>query len=67
MLELTSREYQVLTLVSKGKQNKEVAKVLKISECTVERHLTRIYRKIGVTNRTEASLWYVGKSTIDGQ
>lgn len=64
-MKLTSRETQVLSLVSQGKQNKEVAEMLKISECTVERHLTRIYRKIGATNRTEASLWFVGKFTID--
>ena len=64
-MELTPRESQVLSLVSTGSQNKEVARILGISECTVERHLTRIYQKIGVSNRTEASIWFIGKSTID--
>jgi DNA-binding NarL/FixJ family response regulator len=64
-MELTPRESQVLSLVSTGSQNKEVARILSISECTVERHLTQIYQKIGVSNRTEASIWYIGKSTID--
>ena len=64
---LTQREVEVLSHVVSGKQNKEVALALNISHYTVERHLTKIYHKIDVANRTEAAIWFatVGKSTID--
>ena len=55
--ELTGREKQVLGLVKKGKQNKEVARALEISEATVENHLTSVYSKLGVGNRTEAAIY----------
>ena len=53
--DLTRREREVLSQVVEGKQNKEVAQALSISEATVESHLTHIYRKLNVTNRTEAT------------
>ena len=52
---LTRREYEVLSLLSKGKQNKEIARSLNITEHTVEQHLKSIYRKLTVCNRVEAS------------
>jgi DNA-binding NarL/FixJ family response regulator len=52
---LSRRELEVLSHVAEGKQNKEVAQDLQIAEATVEIHLTHIYRKWGVTNRTEAT------------
>lgn len=53
--DLTNREFEVLEHVAEGRQNKEVAQALSISEATVENHLTHIYRKWDVTNRTEAT------------
>ena len=55
---LTQREYQVLSLVSHGQQNKEIACALGIAEHTVEQHLKHIYQKLSVGNRTEAGLLY---------
>jgi DNA-binding CsgD family transcriptional regulator len=51
--ELTPAELEVASLVSEGKRNKEIAGALWMSEKTVEAHLSRIYRKLGVRNRAE--------------
>ena len=52
---LTRRECEVLALVTEGKSNQQIGEELFISDRTVARHLTNIYNKIGVTNRTEAA------------
>ena len=51
---LTRREYEVLVELAKGKSNKGIAAALTISEATVEAHLFRSYRKLGVSSRAEA-------------
>ena len=51
---LTRREAQVLGLLAAGRSNKEIAAELFLSERTVERHITTVYRKIGTHRRTEA-------------
>jgi DNA-binding CsgD family transcriptional regulator len=51
--ELTPAELEVASLISEGKRNKEIAAALWMSEKTVEAHLSRIYRKVGVRNRAE--------------
>ncbi len=54
---LTSRELDVLRLVSLGLANKQVAARLGISEKTVKAHLTNVFHTIGVQDRTQAALW----------
>jgi DNA-binding NarL/FixJ family response regulator len=54
---LTDRERQVLTLVSQGLANKAIAHRLGVSEKTVKSHLTTVFARIGVTDRTQAALW----------
>jgi DNA-binding NarL/FixJ family response regulator len=54
---LTSRETEVLTLVRKGLSNKQIGRRLGISERTVKAHLTSVYQRIGVADRTQAALW----------
>ena len=54
---MTAREREVLSLISAGMPNKVIARRLGISEATVKAHLTRIYRHIGVTDRTQAAIW----------
>ncbi|ULQ51170.1 LuxR C-terminal-related transcriptional regulator [Flavihumibacter fluvii] len=49
---LTTREQKVVELIAKGLQNKEVADQLHISTVTVKSHLTNIFKKLGVSNRT---------------
>jgi DNA-binding NarL/FixJ family response regulator len=52
---LTTREREILALVSEGIGNKQIAKQLWVTEQTVKFHLSNIYRKLQVSNRTEAS------------
>jgi DNA-binding NarL/FixJ family response regulator len=54
---LSERERAVLALVAAGCPNKEVAHRLGISEKTVKAHLTRIFQRIGVSDRFQAGLW----------
>jgi DNA-binding NarL/FixJ family response regulator len=54
---LTERELDVLGLVRAGLSNKLIARRLEISEKTVKAHLTNIFQRIGVTDRTQAALW----------
>jgi DNA-binding NarL/FixJ family response regulator len=54
---LSSREREVLGLLLEGLPNKLIARRLDITEKTVKSHLTRIFREIGVTDRTQAALW----------
>lgn len=56
-VELTPRERDVLALVADGLPNKRIAQRLEISEKTVKAHLTRVFDRIGVTDRTQAALW----------
>jgi DNA-binding NarL/FixJ family response regulator len=53
--ELSRRELEVLALVAAGSTNGEIAQRLWVTEQTVKFHLSNIYRKLGVANRTEAS------------
>lgn len=54
---LSVRETQVLRLVASGMANKQVGRKLGISERTVKAHLGRVFRQIGVGDRTSAALW----------
>jgi DNA-binding NarL/FixJ family response regulator len=51
---LSAREREVLGLVAKGTSNREIARVLFISEATVKTHLTHLYAKLGVKDRAAA-------------
>lgn len=55
--DLTPRELEILKLVSEGMSNAQLARMLWVTEQTVKFHLSNIYRKLGVANRTEASRW----------
>jgi DNA-binding NarL/FixJ family response regulator len=54
---LTRRELEILRLVAEGHSNAELARMLWVTEQTVKFHLSNIYRKLDVANRTEASRW----------
>lgn len=53
---LTSREKEVLSLAAKGQSNKDIADKLVLREVTVKSHLNNIFKKLNVTNRTQAVL-----------
>lgn len=55
--DLTKRETEILRLVAEGHSNSQVARMLWVTEQTVKFHLSNIYRKLSVANRTEASRW----------
>ncbi|MFL5842462.1 MAG: response regulator [Thermoleophilaceae bacterium] len=55
--QLTPREDEVLSLLAEGLPNKLIARRLDISEKTVKAHLTSVFQRIGVTDRTQAALW----------
>ena len=56
---LTPRELEVLEMISSGLTNAEAAKRLDLSIHGIKFHLTEIYRRLGVTNRTEAAVSYL--------
>jgi len=55
--QLSTREVEVLRLVAAGLANKQIARRLGIAERTVKAHLTNIFTRIDVTDRTQAALW----------
>jgi DNA-binding NarL/FixJ family response regulator len=63
--DLHEREMEVLIQLARGKPNKDIASILDISEHTVHAHLTNIFRKLGVNNRTEAILHAFRAGLID--
>jgi DNA-binding NarL/FixJ family response regulator len=54
---LTPRELEVLQLLCQGLANKQIGRRLGISERTVKAHLTSLYQRLGVADRTQAVLW----------
>jgi DNA-binding NarL/FixJ family response regulator len=54
---LTRRELEILQLVAEGHSNAQLGRMLWVTEQTVKFHLSNIYRKLDVSNRTEASRW----------
>jgi transcriptional regulator EpsA len=58
VLDLSAREREVLEAVCRGRTNLEIAAALHISPFTVKNHVQRIFRKVGVTNRTQAAARY---------
>lgn len=64
---LTDRELEVLRLVGQGASNREIAASLFISEKTAKNHMTHIFEKIGVSDRTQAALYAIrnGLVTLD--
>jgi len=55
--DLSFREKQIVGLVQQAKLNKEIAHELHLTEGTIKEYLNRIFRKLGVTNRTELAIW----------
>ncbi|GJQ57338.1 MAG: DNA-binding response regulator [Candidatus Scalindua sp. AMX11] len=53
---LTQSEIEIVKLICEGKSNKEIKKQLKITEQSVRAHLSRIYKKVGVSNRLQLAL-----------
>jgi len=54
---LSFREKQVVGLIAQAKLNKEIAYELHLTEGTIKEYLNRIFRKLGISNRTELAIW----------
>ena len=54
---LTRREREILELVAEGRTNADIAQRLWVTQQTVKFHLSNVYKKLGVSNRTQASRW----------
>ena len=63
-LNLSCREWEVLDQLSHGACNQALANSLGVTISTVEKHLTNIYKKLGVTSRTEAVRWWLEKGGV---
>jgi two-component system response regulator DegU len=61
---LSSREMEVLSYVTKGMSNKEIASYLGISHQTVKNHVTAILRKLGVEDRTQAAIYALRRGWV---
>ena len=61
---LTKRELEVLKNLSYGMYNKEIAEKLDISERTVKNHISNIFKKIEVTDRTQAAVFAIRNNLI---
>jgi len=60
---LSERERETLQMLTEGAGNKKIASLLDITVDTVEKHLKNIYKKLGVSSRTEAVVWWLEKGT----
>ena len=56
---LSPRQQEIMQLLAQGLSNKEIANILGITEGTIRVHLSAIFKAIKVSNRTEATLWYL--------
>jgi DNA-binding NarL/FixJ family response regulator len=61
---LSGREMEVLGLIAQGLSNKEIARMLGISNQTIKNHVTAILRKIGVEDRTQAAIFALRKGWV---
>ncbi len=62
---LTNRELEVLELIAEGLLNKEIAYTLNISEKTVKNHVSNIFKKISVSDRTQAAVYAIKNNIVD--
>lgn len=61
---LSKREFEILKLVAVGMYNKEIADALSISEKTVKNHMSSIFRKIKVSDRTQAAVYAIRNNYV---
>lgn len=63
--DITKREKQILVSIALGKSNKDIADDFDISERTVKNHITSLFKKIGVNDRTQAAVFAIRNNLVD--
>jgi NarL family two-component system response regulator LiaR len=63
--QLTAREIEVVRLVTQGKSNREIAQALVISEKTAKAHISHIFNKLGVEDRTQVAVYAIKNNLVD--
>ncbi len=63
--ELTPREYEVLKLIAQGMANKEISDALHMAEATTKMHVSRVMKKLGALDRTQAALLAVQRGIVE--
>ncbi len=64
---LSPRETEVLQMTSQGLTNVEIARQMNVTVHAVKFHLSSVYRKLGVANRTEAAVMFLQKNAREGR
>lgn len=64
---LTQRELQILSMLARGMAAKEIARAVHISEKTVRNHLSHIYAKLGISDRSQLMLWAIKKGLANAE
>ena len=62
---LTKRKLEILKLIAQGLLNKEIAAMLNISERTVKNHISNIFKKIDVSDRTQAAVFAIKNGIVE--
>jgi len=62
---LTEREVEILRLLAQGLANKQIAYRLRVSDKTIRNHISNVYRKLGISDRTQAVLYAVRKGLVE--
>ena len=62
--DITKREKQILICIAQGKTNKDIADQFEISERTVKNHITNLFKKIDVTDRTQAAVFAIRNNLV---
>jgi DNA-binding NarL/FixJ family response regulator len=62
---LTERELEIITAIARGRGNKQIARALHISEKTLRNHISNIYKKLHVYDRTQAVLYAIREGLVD--
>lgn len=56
---LTPQEIRILNLITEGFDNKSIAEILSVSPNTVKTHISNIFSKLGISDRTQAAIWAI--------
>jgi DNA-binding NarL/FixJ family response regulator len=64
VVELTPREHEVLTCITRGQSNRDIAEQLHIAEKTVRLHVSSVLDKMGVRDRTQAAIYAIQRGLV---